>query len=287
MELAVLSDLHGNFEAFQTCINYAFERKIKHFLFLGDYVGEFSFPQKTMEFLYELNNNYDCTFIKGNKEDYWLDNWKNQDEDWLENDSTTGSLYYTFKNLTKNDIDFFSSLDSIKEVKYPEMDPITVCHGSPLGINDKLIIDKQKTIDIMEQNNTNLILCGHTHIQGIIEHNDKKVINPGSVGVPLYSDGKTQFVILNGTEQGWREEFITLDYNVENEINSLHNAKLNQIAPYWCLTTEQLLRTGKYPHTFLLGKAMNYCREEQGECIWPKIPEKYWEKAYVEVFGVY
>jgi len=32
---------------------------------------------------------------------------------------------------------------------------------------------------------------------------------------------------------------------------------------------------------------MNYCREEQGECIWPKIPEKYWEKAYVEVFGVY
>ena len=52
MDVAVLADIHGNFEAFQTCIHYALERNIKQFLFLGDYIGEFSFPQKTMELLY-------------------------------------------------------------------------------------------------------------------------------------------------------------------------------------------------------------------------------------------
>lgn len=285
MEVAVLADIHGNFEAFQTCIHYALERNIKHFLFLGDYVGEFSFPQKTMELLYQLNNNYGCTFIKGNKEDYWLNHCENVDQKWKEYDSTTGSLYYTYKNLNKQDMEFFSSLEITKEVQFPNMEPITICHGSPFGVNDKLIPDQEKTLEIMEQCNTKLILCGHTHIQRIIKHEDKKVINPGSVGVPLYSSGKTQFLILNGTELGWHEEFVNLTYDVEKEINNLYLANLNQIAPYWCRTTEQLLRTGKYSHGVILGKAMKHCKDEQGECNWPEIPEKYWEKAFYEIFG--
>lgn len=40
------------------------------------------------------------------------------------------------------------------------------------------------------------ILCGHTHIQGRIEHNGKKVLNAGSVGFSLHSNGKAQFMIL-------------------------------------------------------------------------------------------
>ena len=40
MEIAVLSDIHGNFEAFQACMDYALARNIHTFLFLGDYLGE-------------------------------------------------------------------------------------------------------------------------------------------------------------------------------------------------------------------------------------------------------
>lgn len=285
MDVAVLADIHGNFEAFQTCIHYALERNIKQFLFLGDYIGEFSFPQKTMELLYQLNKNYLCTFIKGNKEDYWLNHCENANQKWRDNDSTTGSLHYTFQNLTKSDLIFFSSLEITKEVEFPGMEPITICHGSPLGINDKLIPDQEKTFEIMEQCKTKLILCGHTHIQRIIQHKDKKVMNPGSVGVPLYSSGKTQFMILHGIESEWQEEFVNLVYDVEKEIDNLYLARLNQIAPFWCMTTVQLLRTGIHSHSVVLGKAMKYCKEEQGQCVWPEIPEKYWEKAFYDVFG--
>lgn len=49
MKIAVLSDIHGNYVALKKCIDYALEKKIETFVFLGDYVGELAYPQKKME----------------------------------------------------------------------------------------------------------------------------------------------------------------------------------------------------------------------------------------------
>ncbi len=51
MKIAVLSDIHGNYIALRECIKYAVEKGIETFVFLGDYVGELAYPQKTMEIL--------------------------------------------------------------------------------------------------------------------------------------------------------------------------------------------------------------------------------------------
>ncbi|MDE7414826.1 MAG: metallophosphoesterase, partial [Lachnospiraceae bacterium] len=48
MEIAVFSDIHGNYAAFERCIEYVSARNINTFIFLGDYLGEFPYPQKTM-----------------------------------------------------------------------------------------------------------------------------------------------------------------------------------------------------------------------------------------------
>ena len=67
MEIAVLSDIHGNYVALETCVNYALERGIDKFIFLGDFLGELAYPQRTMKLLYSLKEKYRCWFIKGNK----------------------------------------------------------------------------------------------------------------------------------------------------------------------------------------------------------------------------
>ena len=72
MNIAVLSDIHGNYVALQAVIDYAINQGADTFVFLGDYVGELAYPQKTMEMLYSLREKYKCFFIRGNKEDYWL-----------------------------------------------------------------------------------------------------------------------------------------------------------------------------------------------------------------------
>lgn len=66
MTAAVLADIHGNYVALNACLNEAFSRHITTFIFLGDYIGELPYPERTMEILYELQRNYQCYFIRGN-----------------------------------------------------------------------------------------------------------------------------------------------------------------------------------------------------------------------------
>lgn len=280
MKIAVLSDIHGNYVALEECVNYVLDKGIDTFIFLGDYLGELAYPQKTMKFLYSLKEKYPCWFIKGNKENYWL----NYDQTWKENDSTTGALYYTYHNLTDTDMDFFRKLNDKEEVSFNGLPSITICHGSPNRVNEKLLPDNENTFSIMDNNKADYILCGHTHIQGIITHNQKVVWNAGSVGVPLHSNGKAQFLILSSTEDCiWKSEFISLDYNVEKVIDDLHASGLYNKAPGWSAVSEYLLRTGKISHGNVLARAMFLCREKTGQCNWPDVPEEYWKLAVKEM----
>lgn len=282
MDIAVLSDIHGNYIALEKCIQYALSRNIETFIFLGDYVGELAYPEKTMQRIYDLSEKYECYFIKGNKEDYWI-NYIKSCLKWMYNDSTTGSLLYTYNHLSERDISFFKGLSISRDITFGNLPKITICHGSPYEANQKLLPNNNRTFEILEEVNAPIILCGHTHIQNKIEYKGKIVLNAGAVGVPLHSDGKSQFMILHESDNEWKEEFVSLDYDVEKVIEELHASGLDKHAPYWCIVTEHLLRKGKISHGTVLKKAMSLCNQETGECIWPSIPEKYWKKAITEI----
>ena len=68
-EIAVLADIHNNHVAFEACICLALEKGVQKFIFLGDYISDCPYPQRTMQLLYELEETYDCVFICGNREE--------------------------------------------------------------------------------------------------------------------------------------------------------------------------------------------------------------------------
>ena len=107
MKLAILSDIHGNYIALQSCLKHAWEQQVDAYLFLGDYLGEFPYPKKTLEILYELRSNYSCFFIRGNKEDYWINRRKDVRCDWKNGNHSIMAMLYNYENLTSADIDFF------------------------------------------------------------------------------------------------------------------------------------------------------------------------------------
>lgn len=283
MDIAIFSDIHGNYIALEKCIKYAVNRGIRTFIFLGDYVGELAYPQKTMKIIYEMSAKYECYFIRGNKEDYWIDYQKNGECGWKDKDSTTGSLLYAYTNLSEKDLEFFKELPISKKLSFDNMPSITICHGSPNKVNQKLLQGNAQTYEIMDASDTSIILCGHTHIQDKIVYNGKRVLNAGSVGVPLHSDGQSQFIILHGKDNTWEEEFISIDYDIERVIQELYSSGLNKHAPYWCIITKQMLRKGILSHGAVLERAMALCSAEIGSCIWPQIPEVYWEQAVAEM----
>lgn len=69
-KIAVIGDIHSNHIALEKCISHALERKADEFLFLGDYISDCPYPQRTMKVIYEMDRKYNCRFIRGNREDY-------------------------------------------------------------------------------------------------------------------------------------------------------------------------------------------------------------------------
>lgn len=281
MKIAIIADIHGNYIAFDKCVDYALKKGITEFIFLGDYIGELAYPQRTMERIYALREKYNCTFIRGNKEDYWLDyqGMEESERFWKDNDSTTGMLLYAYNHLTDRDLSFFKTMPIVARLVYAGYKPFTICHGSPYRVNEKMVIGSDRTHGILEESDTDLIICGHTHRQGKSEHKGKCALNPGSLGVPLGSDGRAQFMLLESTEAGWQEEFVSLEYDVDAVISDMEEEKLFWHAPSWSRSTERLLRDGRVSNGSVLNRAMELCREAEGNCNWPDIPEKYWEQA--------
>ena len=137
-KIAVLSDIHGNYIAFQKCLEYVLGMGIRAFIFLGDYLGEFPYPQKTMEILYSLKEKYTCFFLQGNKEDYWISRKYDKNCVWKNGNSTVGAMKYCYKNLTDKDIGFFESLPLCREITFDGAGSILACHGSPDKNNEKM-----------------------------------------------------------------------------------------------------------------------------------------------------
>lgn len=285
MEIAVFSDLHGNYVAFRECVQYALDRKIDTFIFLGDYLAEFPYPQKTMEIIYALKEKYKCFFIRGNKEDYWINRRHDDDCVWKKGNASVGAMKYCYENQTEKDLDFYESLSICQEIIFDGAAPILACHGSPDRNNEKLLPDDEKTKNIIDECPYKYIICGHTHVQNAAKYGDKIVLNAGAVGVSLQSGGKAQFMILHRNMDEWEYEFISLDYDKEKVIKEMHESGLDDMAPYWNKVTKHLILTGEVSHGTVLSRAMELCREETGKCDWYDVPDKFWEKAVDELLG--
>ncbi len=288
MDIAVFSDIHGNYSALQACIDYAVGRGITNFMLLGDYVTDCPSPQKTMEKIYVLKQYFNTYIIKGNREDYLLDYHKSGAGNWRKG-SASGALLYTYENLTQKDFDFFESLQSYGQFEMKGYPSFEYCHGSPGQINELLYREKRNTKKVLTHLKGNYLVHGHTHIQGTYVYRGKKAINPGSVGMPWYYDGKTQFCILHGSSKGWEEEYIQLEYNRKEIIRDFKSSDVSRYAPAWAAVSMHTIRTGVDLNQTVLLRAMRLCEQERGNVRWPNIPEKYWAIAlkenYIDLHG--
>ena len=217
MKVAVLSDIHGNHIALEACIEYCLKENIKDYIFLGDYVSDNPYPQKTMEILYDLASKYSCTFILGNREEYFI-NYRKSNGNYWKRGSSTGSLYYTNMNLRDKDLQFFSKLENQSLYKLEGYPNIRICHGS-LTNSRGLIYENTKELDdtlaILKED---YLLCGHTHQALNLCINNKHIINPGSVGVCVDYQNVAQLVVLDGTPNKWIPYFLEIPYDVDKLI---------------------------------------------------------------------
>lgn len=127
--IALISDIHGNYKALEAFLQYIAAQPVEGIICLGDYVTDSPYPERTMRLLHEMRNRHICWMLRGNREEYLLDNADNA-EGWKPS-SANGTLFYTLQHMGKEDLAFFASLPTERELCLEGCPVLYLCHGTP------------------------------------------------------------------------------------------------------------------------------------------------------------
>lgn len=276
MRVAVISDIHSNFKAFEAFLEYIEVHPVETIIGLGDYVTDMPYPRRTLDMLYGLMEKYPCTILRGNREEYLLNHDK-QDQGWHIS-SPSGALLYTYENITREDLDFFEGLPSATKVQLGDCPELMLCHGAPEEIRGNLKYDLPLQDKVMRELPTRYLLGGHTHHQETISLYDKLYINPGSLGLAIdEKGGRAEFCILEGSKEGWKAEPISIPYDLEGMLKTFAESGVDDYGLVLNRAVKKTMETGINWFYFAAIEAMEMSgtpMQQVGEDIWNRVAEK-------------
>jgi putative phosphoesterase len=209
MKIAIISDIHGNYDALVSVLNKAKTEGVQHLLVLGDIVGYYYHPDKILKALSE----WSFDIIKGNHEQIL--------EDLIANPSLGESIRLKYGSghqdaiakLSSAQLDFLRDLPETKSVQFDETS-LLMCHGSPWSNEFYIYPDCEK--EIIEKCDSvahDFVLIGHSHYAFAIKNLNSVLINPGSVGQSRQTGGKASWCIINTKNRCF--QLLSTDYYVE------------------------------------------------------------------------
>ena len=274
MKIAVISDIHGNYKAYEACMEYLDSHPVDFLFFLGDYITDSPYPQKLLTMFYDTLEKKKCYFVRGNREEYILDNEKNH-KGWKPS-SGTGALLYTSEHLTKEDIAFF---EQCKTVCVPEIEGIpktTLCHGIPKDIRGNLGEEPQLLEEALKQAGTPYLFGGHSHKQELRRTQHATYMNPGALGLAIDGVGKkAQFAIVQAEDKKYREELISIPYDVDGYLKDFKESGIEAYGMVQVRSVKKTLLTGiNYFY-----ECIKLVTSLSGGLSPAEIPEEIWEEA--------
>lgn len=241
--VAVISDIHGNRWALEAVLQDIRRREIYAIVNLGDILYGPLDPSCTAQILVEL----DIPTVLGNQDRILIE---------PPNEDRSHTLEFVLGALNQDHLKWLNRLEMTLVV----YEDLFLCHGSPDRDDEYLLmgvsetgVSLKKSDELMAKLSLirqQVILCGHDHIpRSVILPDDKLIINPGSVGLPAYTDDlpfshtmetgtpHARYSIVSKEEAGWSVENIAVPYDWETASEvALQNGRLDWAA--W-------LRTGR------------------------------------------
>lgn len=273
MRVAVVSDIHGNYKALEAFLEYIEEMSVDAVIGLGDYLTDSPYPQRTLSLIYEMQKKYPCHLIRGNREEYLLEN-RRQDQGW-HICSPNGALYYTYQQVTEMDLDWMEALPSEMVLQLGDCPELTLCHGAPGVMRGNFEFDKPLMEQSMKNLQTRYLLGGHSHHQTLERLYGKVYLNPGSLGMPVDEQGRhTQFAVMEGSSQNWEIELVTMDYDVDGFLRDFRESGIEEYGLYLTRAVEKTLLTG---HNYFYYSVCEACKISQNPL--PETSEEVWRQV--------
>ena len=208
MRYLVLTDIHANLEALETCLGEAGERHYEQTLVLGDLVGYGADPNAVIARVQGLKP---AAIVRGNHDKVACG--LEQAEGF--NSVAKSAARWTLDVLTAANREWLAALP---EGPVVVDDVVEICHGSPFD-EDAYIFDELDAVRALKVSTRPLCLFGHTHYPVTFELSNetfeslgpataaetrirmrpgsKYLINPGSVGQPRDGDPRAAYAIAD------------------------------------------------------------------------------------------
>ena len=231
MRIAVLADVHGNLPALEAVLSHLEERGgCDETWVLGDLAVFGPFPREVLERLADLPSK---RFVQGNTDRYISTGQRPpqppvaDDSDWSILLSTLekrdANFRWTLGQLDYRWHSFLSQLPFQQRLDVPGYGAVLGVHGSPVS-DEAGIWAETSDSDLREMlsgTEFRLLLCGHTHRPLDRFLGEVRVINVGSVGLPLDGDRRAAYCILEVADGDGDVALFRVEYDVDSVIDKL------------------------------------------------------------------
>ncbi|UCD87561.1 MAG: metallophosphoesterase family protein [Desulfobacterales bacterium] len=219
MRLAIISDSHGNLEAFKEVLADIDQSKVDEIASLGDNIGYGPEPEEVVQLIRKHN----IPSVMGNHELAVSDT---RYLDWM-NPSARQSLVLTRHLLSPDTVDYIDTLRPFMTIHE------SLCvHGCPPDSITKYLFELSRTQfrELFQGMKEKVCFVGHTHFPQIIVFDGQEVaglplqegvftlgqehhyiINVGSVGQPRDGNNNAKYVIWDTTSASIEVRFIPYD----------------------------------------------------------------------------
>ena len=224
LRIAIVADIHANAWALDAVLADIEKQRVDTVFNLGDILYGALKPQATYERLQAAG---DLLTIRGNQDRQIYDATA-QDR------RNNPTLDYVVRDLGEEAIRWLETLPPTAIFE----EEIFLCHGTPASDETYLLEDvasgrpmirgESEILRMVKSVRHPVIVCGHTHIPRLVSlANGQMIVNPGSVGLPAYSDDApvphametysphASYAILAKTGTGWDVSFQKVAYDYE------------------------------------------------------------------------
>jgi len=234
--IAVLSDVHGNQEAFEAVLHALSAEAVGQVIHLGDLVGYNANPRECLRLAQQrgvisILGNHDLAILEPAAAEGF-------------NVLAYQAIKYAQTQLTAQDLSYLRTLPRVQVL----LDRYVICHGTPESVDTYIftLYQAKRIFNLLRKRFDGIRICffGHTHMQKLwlrdargkvsvpapardalsLDPECMYLINPGSVGQPRQHDNRAHYLIFDSTSE--HVSFRTVSYDVGKAQQKIRQARL-------------------------------------------------------------
>jgi putative phosphoesterase len=227
MPVAIISDIHGNLIALDAVLNAIEGRHIKQIICLGDVASTGPQPCEVIARLKEIG----CPVVRGS-----TDSWLLRPRTTMPDNSNAQRIreqriqdmdLWASKQLTAEDRAYLASFPYTLSYELENGKRLLAYHGSPISFHDHILPTTPDYVleTVLNEQQADVYIGGHTHMQMFRRFRRSLMLNPGSVGLAFdhaspFNDGVhhppwAEYAIIDTPHDGLNVELHRVPFDVQ------------------------------------------------------------------------